>query len=162
MIRYVKQNDESSCGPVALINTLKWLGLEVSYKSFIHIARHLCKWEDARCRDGGGTEDENLQKALDYFNINYKVATQPSLKRLNNHLDSGGAAIIGYFNIYSVPGFKMKSGHFTLCISRTSRTYTMVNDRPNNTITKRYKDTMRAILKSQADGDRCKVWFISK
>jgi len=161
MVRYVKQKDDTSCGPIALINTLKWLGYKVSY-DFIHVARYLCKWDGKNSEDGAGTTDKNLDSALKYFKIKKKRKVQPKLKEIDDHLDSGGAVIISYYNTYSMPGFKIDLGHYALCIGRTSQTYMMVNDICKKAKNKRYKDTMKAILRNEVDGDKCSVWLISK
>lgn len=155
MPRYVKQKDDSSCGPIAVINTLKWLGFNISYR-WLDDVRDICKWT----RDG--TSDLDLEKALKYFKVKKKRRIQPSLEDIDKHIDSGGAVILSYFNVYSMPGFKKDSGHFALCIGRTSRTYMMVNDRTNRTKNKRYRDTMKAILANESDGYKCWAWFITK
>jgi hypothetical protein len=157
MQRYVKQYDGTSCGPIALINTLKWLGYSVSY-DFLNIAKHLCRWKGIR----GGTSDLDLEKALDYFRVEKKRVVKPSIEELDKHLDSGGAAIISYFNIYSMPGFKKNAGHFTLCIGRTDKTYLMVNDRTNRTTNRRHRKTMKAILDHEVGREKCWAWFISR
>ena len=155
MVRYVKQKDNSSCGPIALINTLKWLGFKTSC-DFLLTARNLCKWDE------DGTTDLNLERALKYFNIKKKRKVQPSLDDIDKHIDSGGAVLISYFNIYSMSGFKKDAGHFALCIGRTSRTYMMINDRTNRTKNRRYRDIMQSILDNEVDGEKCWSWFISK
>lgn len=161
MVRYVKQKDNTSCGPIALINTLKWLGYSVSY-DFLHIARYMCKCESNRSKDGGGTTDMNFERALKSFGIKKKRKIQPTIKELDKHIDSGGIAIISYFNTYPMCKFKKDAGHFALCISRTSRTYMMVNDKDNKTKNRRYRNTMRSMLSNEGDGYKCWAWFISK
>ena len=161
MIRYIKQKDNTSCGPVALMNVLKWLGHKVSY-DWIHIARHICKWEDRHSDSGGGTSDLDLEKALKYFDIKKKRKIQPCLNDIDKHIDSGGIVLLSYFNPYSMPEFKKNSGHFALCIGRTSRTYMMVNDRTNKTKNRRYRNVMKTMLNNKSNGYKCWAWFISK
>lgn len=155
MPRYVKQKDNFNCGPVAVINTLKWLGFNISY-DWLSDVRDACQ-----CTRNG-TSDLDFEKALKYFKIKKKRRIQPSQKDIDKHIDSGGAVLISYFNTYSMPGFKKGAGHFALCISRTSRTYMMVNDRTNRTKNRRYRNTMKAILANEQDGFKCWTWFVSK
>lgn len=161
MIRYIKQNDQSSCGPIAIINTLKWLGHNATYQ-FIHIIRQLCNWKDARFIDGGGTTDADFEIALEYFKIKRKKIIAPNIDIIDYHLDLGGAVIISYFNPFKVSDFEKNSGHFTLCIGRTRYTYIMVNDKPGKTMTRRTKNTMKKMLSNVVDGEECCVWLIYK
>lgn len=160
MVRYVKQRDETSCGPVAIINVLKWMGYKVSY-DFIHTARYLCNWEDTWSADPGAT-DLDVERALKKLDIKKKRRIKPTLKEIDKHIDSGGIILLGYYNVYSLPGFKLHEGHYSLCIGRTKKTYIMVNDLPDTTVGKRHRSAMQRIVNNKVNGRKCWAWFISK
>jgi hypothetical protein len=168
-IKYVKQRDKSSCGPIAIINILKWLGHNVTY-DFIHIARWVCQWKDARDFGGGGVTARDMEKALKYFGVKKTRKVRPTLEQINNHIDSGGIVLLSY----SIPNNSAKSvfpflpeslfawGHFSLCIRRTGKSYIMVNDGTTNTVGRRSKDTMKKMIGYEPDGEKCWAWFIEK
>lgn len=161
MVRYVKQRDETSCGPVAIINIFKWMNCNVTY-DFIHTARLFCKWEDGRRNGGGGTTNLDLEYALKIFGIKNKRIIKPTLEDIDNHIDSGGIVLIGYSNPYYMPGFMNKDeDHFALCIGRTENSYTMVNDN-GKTISKRFRSVMKVMLRREVDGYKCWTWLINK
>ena len=55
MIRYIKQRDKYSCGPVAIMNVLKWAGAEFSYQGKIKLFQQLCF-----CKPSNGTSHASL------------------------------------------------------------------------------------------------------
>jgi len=158
MIRYVKQRDETSCGPVAIINIFKWMGCKVSY-DFIQVTRDLCEHEPGQY---GGTTNLNQERALRLVGIKKKRRIKPSIKEIDSHLDSGGIVLLGYHVPYAVPGYKRNEGHFALCIGRTQRSYTMVNDGTKYTVGKRSRPVMKRILQGGAGPERCWAWLISR
>jgi len=161
MPRYIRQKDFTSCGPVALINILKWFGCNVSYKDYIEIARGLC---DHISGSDGGTEDKGMARALKAHKISFKKIKNPTLVQLDKHLDSGGIILLDYAvpcmsKLSPIP-FEVGDWHFTLCIGRTNKTYIMVNDATKNTVGKRSRQTIQIMLKW--DGNDHFAWMIKK
>lgn len=152
-IRYIKQRDKSSCGPIALINILKWLGYHITY-DFLDIARWACDWQDGRCIDAG-TLDRDMNKALKYFKIKNKKILNPKIKDINKHLKAGGIVLIGY----CLP--RESTNHFSLCIGTYERYYIMVNDDLNETIIARTKKEIKKYIRKKLS-EPCYVWLISE
>jgi hypothetical protein len=92
MIRYIRQNDNFRCGPIAALNLMKWLGRSVSYTKDMKKYTKACK-----C-DSDGTEDDNLISALSRLSKGeYTVSntkTFRSLSTIENHIDDDGAIIL--------------------------------------------------------------------
>lgn len=168
-IKYIKQRDVSSCGPVAIINILKWLGYNVTYK-FIHIARWACKWQDARECEGGGSTARDIEKALKYFSINKKRKICPTLKEIDEHIDSGGIVLLFYCLLNKkiasmlplLPKNIFINSHFSLCIGRTKKTYIMINDGTKYTVGYRSRKTISNVIEYEPNGEKCWAWFITK
>lgn len=98
MPRYVKQRDRYSCGPVAIINALKWAGYPASYDSIKYL-RRLCKCKPYSYEeDWTGTRSGDFTAAIikaghaKAFYCQY--ALQPSVETVRAHLDSGGAVVV--------------------------------------------------------------------
>lgn len=89
-IRYVKQKDEYNCGPIAIVNVLKWAGLPLTYGS-MHIFNHLMGTSIRK-----GTRRLEMSKTLKLFKqiINFRHKNEPSVEDIRNHLDKGGIAIL--------------------------------------------------------------------
>lgn len=94
MKKYVKQRDEYRCGPIALLNALIWAGQDVSYEKDIDRLTEKC-----HCSRLKGTYHINFYKALrqvgkKVFDVN--LIWNPSIKLVDQHLQSGGSIIINY------------------------------------------------------------------
>jgi hypothetical protein len=95
-IRYASQIRESDCGPIALLNLLKWLGMRVTLRDH---HSHLC-WL-CKLIEGFGSSDIDLSRALSHLkkdNFRFKYNRKPDYKELCDHLTSGGSAILVYPN----------------------------------------------------------------
>lgn len=91
-IRYKKQNDNFRCGPVALLNAMKWAGARVSYKDWIDYLCALCN-----CYDSKGTKYPDLIKAFRACSkglFSFKQVDFPSLKEIQNHIRKEGAVVL--------------------------------------------------------------------
>ncbi|MFA5024119.1 MAG: C39 family peptidase [Patescibacteria group bacterium] len=151
-IRYVKQRDEYSCGPIAILNAMKWLGKPVTYKDLARLKDICC------CRSPNGTWPKVISVVLKILKIKYLYKAKPSIKEIDKHLDDGGSILlVHYYNI--------TRGHYVLCIGKTEKYYTLINDGMNNTITRCHKNTMKKMLHTKHKtlrqyGPCC--WFIFK
>ena len=91
---YTKQRKRFDCGPVTIINALKWAGKNITYEKRINYFKRLCK-----CDDIDGTKHRNFDRALrisgkDMFSI--RRVHHPTLKEIVNHLKNKNAIVINY------------------------------------------------------------------
>jgi hypothetical protein len=82
MRRYLRQRDHYSCGPVALINYHKWLGLPATGRQLKRYQR-ICK-----CRRPNGTHPHGFSTAVG------KTHHFVSYQNFKKYLQCGGCAII--------------------------------------------------------------------
>lgn len=157
-IRYIRQRDRDSCGPVAVLNILKWLGCQISYKEYISTVKYLCLHESGV---DGGTYTEGMRNALKCLNIKHVRKKFKSLNQIDNHLDKGGVVLFDY-----QVSCRLKSGvikeewHYSLCIGKTKKSYIIVNDGTKQTIGKRLRKTVDRMLdKNNSDSA---VWLIKR
>jgi len=93
MPRYIRQRDNYSCGPVALLNALKWAGATkgTSYET-------VPSWRDAcRTTRRRGTSFTDLFRAARMLPLIGARKARPKVKLadINAHLRHGGAVILG-------------------------------------------------------------------
>ena len=86
--RYVGQRDGFSCGPISILNVLKWAGYDVTSKYLADLKRY-CK------TDKGGTDTKNITKVLQrYSKLKYQCVPFIKVQDLHNHIKNGGSAIV--------------------------------------------------------------------
>lgn len=92
MPRYVRQRDNYSCGPVAMLNAMKWAGATwlryVDLPSF----RSLCRTDRRR-----GTSFTGMVRAARHMPVLGARRAKPKVKLadIDAHLGHGGAVILG-------------------------------------------------------------------
>lgn len=134
-MRFIKQRDKYSCGAIALMNTLKWLGHKsgLTYKD-LPLWRCLCKTSLIN-----GTSARDLlfafkdlsrlsKKASGLRGYNFKVRSikNAKLKEIDLSIDAGRAVVIAT----TVP----TGWHWILIIGRTNKTYKIINYNSGPTI----------------------------
>jgi hypothetical protein len=149
MPRYLGQRDSFRCGPIAIINIMKWAGYYCTEKKDLkRIAKQL---KTTRCN---GTSDTPIDKLLKQLNgikaTKGRAVTRTS--RIDKELDKGKIALIRYMNPYQ------KYGHIFLCVGKQGRYYVCVNDGGTRAISLQLKTHMRNTLRR----DRTVVWFVEK
>ena len=164
MIRYLRQRDRTTCGPIAVINALKWAGVKATEKTHKKKIQRL-----TNCRSHGRGYNGCFPFDINYALLQYKSikickvydgTTWISLSEIDKHLDDGGSVLMRYF---WAPG----KGHYSICVSRTSKKYTFVNDSREKTVTFRSRKTMRKML-STTNSTFCGcqeypvVWFLTR
>lgn len=91
-MRFIKQREEFSCGPVVIINALRWAGEYTPiHKYFVDICQ-LCKCSYAR----GSSElafDWVLRNMGEAYFTTRRV-TRPTLKQVEDHLRAGGIVVM--------------------------------------------------------------------
>ena len=167
-MRYIKQQEKTTCGPIVILNALKWAGCKVTSKKDKSRIKKLTRWTHKRYYDGfRGCTPYGISRALGEINeleVTHMVHGYKShiLRILDSHLKRGEAAIIRYY-------WKEKNrvcGHYALCIAGTSKTYKLVNDSMKTTISIRHRETLRDLLKNIDFGlgeiHLPVIWFIKK
>ncbi len=125
MPRYVRQRDKFRCGPVGILNALKWAEAPVTGK----LLPTLCR--QASCRQPNGTYPSDLALAIvtsgkKYFTA--RIDYRPTLGRIENSLTSGKAVLLNF--LYNERNNKgERSGHYTLItgVSSNGKTFDVIN-----------------------------------
>lgn len=123
-MRYMKQRDNYSCGPVAIMNVLKWAGLKFSYGEKIDYISKLCK-----CKAPGGSYHNHFDKALRNVTdglLKIQKIKRPKLAQIEEHLKTGGVVIINY----AWKKIDKKGRHYALIadINKSELSMLLIND----------------------------------
>ena len=94
MARYTKQRDRYSCGPIAILNSLRWAGIDLSYPEGI-------KWLTSlsQCKKYYGSPHVFFNPALIEAGkgiYSVKRTNRPTLKEIETHLHNLGAIVLSY------------------------------------------------------------------
>ena len=145
--RYIKQKDKSSCGPIAILNILRWKGEAWATQSYLPVIKILCGWSK------DGTYPTRMQSVMRALSIKYKVTTHLTLKEVDKHIDDGGIFLIGY-------AVDEKHSHYCLCIAKTKKSYTLVNRSKKSTSRCSRKVFRREILNQHHSDELIDSYFI--
>jgi len=166
MTRYIRQRDEYSCGPVAIVNAMKWLGFHTTAADLPRLK------EECYTEVGSGTWPPDLNRAICRNISRARWIKSPTLPQLDHYLSLGRAAILGYSYLQDDD---VEDAHYALIIQSgnsfpdTQRPdwYFMANDvNPANgkiigSRSFKTREEMRdALYYVNEDGDRAEVWFI--
>lgn len=92
-MRYVKQRDEYSCGPLSILNLCKWAGIHYSYDSEFY------RWikKGCGCCPGYGSEDHKIEAVLRKLANRYGWAVRKrkdvSIGTIKEELGKGNAVL---------------------------------------------------------------------
>lgn len=107
-MKFCKQKNKYSCGPIAIINIAKHLGLNLTYKKHYYLIKTLCK-----C-DKTGTSIEDFENTLKILPV--KINQPTNINKINIVITNKHAFIItnetdNYFKVqnYSNPKIKLLS-----------------------------------------------------
>jgi len=124
MPRFVVQRDDFRCGPIAVLNALKWYGLPATKKKHLRLLTEACD-----CHREFGTYWADMHRAIThYYPGSCQYVDFPSIGQLSDHVFDGGAFILRYcVNRKAKPLFR--DGHVALCIdiTETKRQFLFVN-----------------------------------
>ena len=119
-MRYVKQKDQYSCGPIAIMNALKWAGLQTTYKTHFHRIRTLFK----TTMSWGTTIDNMTATLLKHGRyLSFTTKSLVTLKEIDRHLAQGGAVILKYWFKESA-GY---DGHYVFLFREEGHDFIAVN-----------------------------------
>jgi len=116
--RWIKQRNSYSCGPVALMNLLKWLGQPVNYDKDYPEMFAKCKCNKE------GTQLRNFVKVLyEIEDIKITPRTVPNIWVIDEALSQNRAVILktAYKENYEL------EGHFFLITEKTEKSFFCVN-----------------------------------
>lgn len=148
----MRQKLVSSCGPVALMNAVKWAGYSLNREGYLAHYSSLCKFVAGR----GGTYCDKLEEAI--------VATpelalvefldRPTLRELDQALKKGYSIILRYRHDVC--------GHFIFIPKRTAKFYYVVNGgRSRPTLTRISRKTVSSYLRYSDDaGNTSMTWIV--
>lgn len=132
MVRYVKQHDHYSCGPVAILNAALWAGKKVTKSKDLKRLCRLTKCNPIHINDRKrkGTKQKNLDRALTKELRGYatvKRAGWITRQQLISYLrDPNHAAVICYCHTWDVDHHPV-AGHYALCIGIKDDMLRLVN-----------------------------------
>jgi len=161
-MRYVKQRDKSSCGPVAIMNVLKWAGYKFSYEKTIGLLRDACGW-----RPAFGTKqadfDRGLRGTVTRFGINVRRVYCPRIGAVEDHLREGGIVIVNYLWRNKKRG---EHRHFMILsgVSDSGKMFTLLNDNSKGQAIRRERraSVKKNVFRFQRTDPHFKAWFISR
>lgn len=126
MIRYVKQQNKYSCGPIAIINAIKWSGHKFAMKANLRLVIRASGCEKILGCRRSRCFDHALRVFGDKkFKVKLKIC--PSIRFIENHLRQPGTAII--VNISRFDNHKVLQGHYILItkVSRSGKSFIVIN-----------------------------------
>jgi len=140
---------------------MKWAGYKTTEQSSKKEMKLItnCKKYSKNIDECGVKPDKLNQVLTDFTPLNIKDRIiSPNIDELNKALDEGNSVIIRYL-------WKKQNksgGHYILCIGRTDKTYTVVNDNKSKTVSKRTRKVMNRILDGTLNDHTCQVWIVGK
>lgn len=121
-MQYVKQRDRFRCGPVALLNALKWQGLRISLTGLRDLSELVqCKWKNSIKHSGTYLHHFNrVAKQLGYVRL-----ACPSVTKIDRELKAGNIVIL----LRIAKDFSW--GHYSIVIDHKRGRYYGVNHTGN-------------------------------
>ena len=162
MPRYIKQRDKFRCGPVVILNALKWAGVDVSYDESIDHLSNLC-----RCRRPRGTNHKNFDRAIREAGkgiFRTQLVRHPTIGKIEEHLQDGGALAFNYH--WRREEENESSRHFSLVegISPSGRTFYIANrSHAGRTLQSIHRERFKKWdLRFQRTDPHYKAWFLTR
>ena len=149
MVRYTKQYCRRDCGPVAVLNVLKWCGEKVSYKKHIKNIKSISDY-DPRC----GVDPPYISFAIKQVGLSYMRIISPKIADIDRHLENNEALIIRFM-------YDAHRGHYIFCYSKSTKYYRVANyfNNSGELQTSIHRKTMVKLLKNY-NPHKALVWLI--
>ena len=161
--RYVKQRDKYRCGPVAIMNVLKWSGEGEPHDYLRDWATHVCD-----CTPPDGTPHKAFEAGLRQASKVYghpfvvRKVMSPTLAEISSHLRGGGALVLNYH--WERKGSSAR--HFSVLteISDSGRSFRVINGRRRGRAAKWIKreDFKNHEQRFQRTDKSHKAWFVTR
>ena len=159
MLRYTKQRDEFSCGPIAILNALIWAGADAAHDKCYAWLRELCD-----CTPPNGTQYAPFERALksagqEIFQV--RKIMRPSMSTIDDHLQSGQALVLNY--LWKTPTELQR--HYVLMVGTSESGgsyYTVNNFRQGPALARETREKFKDVaLRFIYGNDRhYKAWFL--
>ena len=162
MPRYTKQRDDFRCGPVSILNALKWAGVDISHAASIAYLSELCD-----CTESLGTAHKDFDRAIRKAGkgiLRVRLVRHPSLGEIEEHLREGGALVLNYRWRREKKGTAAR--HFSLLtdISPSGRSFYIANGRHDRKALQRMNRERfkKWELRFQRTDPNYKAWFLTR
>lgn len=148
-----------SCGAIALINSLKWCGLNLSYRCDYNIFVEMCNTDPE-----SGTDRKNITKVLRKFKdvIGFSFKYLVNLKEIETYLSQPGTAIILEYTFKEENG--VYDGHYEILFFENGQ-YWVVNGMrpaPAKQVIEREQIKKRLRCKKDRKFGSPSAWFLYK
>lgn len=122
-MRYLKQRDRYTCGPIAVINALKWAGVKVSYNSHFNRIKKIskCKFD--------GVDYDGITKAIKNYKSIFTMWENHFVRisDIDAYLKSGASIILEYY-YKDLESPDKYSGHFVFISGKWGKYFLLVNN----------------------------------
>lgn len=135
MVRYVRQYNNYTCGPVAIINAIKWSGHKAIIKQDLKRITNEC-----RCDPRNGTSHGNFDRILRIESKGRFRARRrlfPTLEEIDQHLAQPGHSVIINFLRANENGVEVDA-HYALLVrtAKAAQEFVQINSFEGETIAK--------------------------
>lgn len=122
-MRYVKQKDKYACGPIAVLNALKWAGASAPYKKTF---KRLKKLTDCTI---GGSDYDGIVKAIKHYPKVFDFIENHFIEMsdIDYYIKEGASIILEYYykDLEVSDGYV---GHFVFIAGKWDNYYLVVNN----------------------------------
>lgn len=160
-MRYIRQPDSYSCGPTAILNAMKWAGIDATsqYLPYLQFSCRTIDLETPADPESHGTLSSDFDRVLRYvgtgaFHVRRKK--NPTASEMKRHLEKGNAIALAYYWEDETE----KGEHFCFIAGLERGLFVCINDhsRPD-TIRLRHMKTIKSWLTKHND---CPMaWFLT-
>ena len=100
-MRFIRQPTSISCGPTAVLNVLKWAGIEANLSHFplLEFSCQTVDFSDPNNFEKNGTTDHDFDRVLRYVTkafLKVRRNKRPSFKKIIEHLYTGESIVLSY------------------------------------------------------------------
>lgn len=151
-MKYIRQPDKYSCGPTAIVNAMKWAGIDANSRELIPFLQFGCRTidlENPEDAESNGTTDQDFDRVLRYVakgHFKIRRRKNPRINEIIKHLKAGKAVVLSYF---WGPG-SLKYGHFCFLLSVERGRVVTINDHESETIRRRTFATIAKWIKNKS------------
>lgn len=168
MIRYLHQRDHYSCGPVAIINAIKWAGGRATRSKHLTGLQEMCD-----CGADRGTSWFNFDRVLRQVmrgRVDVVRKFNPAFKQVSDHAKRDDGCVVVYCWPFRDISGSVDCGvdcHFSLVVDSTRDSFIAVNDSrmPPAVIEKpkwQWRREHMAVAKPPRGSGVPQVWFLTK
>lgn len=148
-IKYINQIDKYSCGPIAILNVMRWAGCKTPY-SYIYCLRSILN-----IRKEKGSWSTDIDRLLRCINkVHVLKHDFIKLEYINTVLTNNKIVVLQH-------PVKVNEGHFTIIVSKQNNRYKLLNPFYSSSYLSKSK-LLKLLNRTWPDGVRNKAWIITK